>query len=103
MDLTACFGGGLPVLIAGDLNTRHVDWNWRLNTRWAKIVRDYADENSCLIFGQESPNTKPYHPPVSPDVLDIMLTKNISFSVYLTSYFALSLDQLPVFSDISCR
>ena len=24
-DLTACFGGGLPVLIAGDLNAKHVD------------------------------------------------------------------------------
>jgi hypothetical protein len=26
-DLTACFGGGLPVSMAGDLNTKHVDWN----------------------------------------------------------------------------
>ena len=25
-DLTACFGGGLPVLMAGDLNAKHVDW-----------------------------------------------------------------------------
>ena len=24
-DLTACFGGGLPVLMAGDLNAKHVD------------------------------------------------------------------------------
>jgi hypothetical protein len=26
-DLTACFGGGLQVLMAGDLNAKHVDWN----------------------------------------------------------------------------
>jgi len=32
-DLTACFGGGLPVLMAGDLNDKHMDWNSRLNTR----------------------------------------------------------------------
>ena len=32
-DLTTCFDGGLPVLIAGDLNANHVDWNSRLNTR----------------------------------------------------------------------
>ena len=31
-DLTACFGGGLPVLLAGDLNAKHVDCNSRLNT-----------------------------------------------------------------------
>jgi hypothetical protein len=32
-DLTACFGGGLPLLMAGDLNIKHVDWNSRLSTR----------------------------------------------------------------------
>jgi len=25
--LSACFGGGMPVLMAGDLNAKHVDWN----------------------------------------------------------------------------
>jgi len=32
-DLTVCFGADLPVLLAGDLNAKHVDWNSRLNTR----------------------------------------------------------------------
>jgi hypothetical protein len=32
-DLTACFGGGLPVLMAGELNAKLVDWNSRLTTR----------------------------------------------------------------------
>jgi len=32
-DMTACFGGGLPVLMAGDLNAKHVDWNSQRNTR----------------------------------------------------------------------
>jgi len=26
-DLNACFGGRLLVLMAGDLNAKHVDWN----------------------------------------------------------------------------
>jgi hypothetical protein len=30
-DLTVCFGWGLPVPMAGDLNVKHVDWNSRLN------------------------------------------------------------------------
>ena len=33
-DLTACFGGGLPVLMAGDLNAKHVDWNSRTTSKW---------------------------------------------------------------------
>ena len=32
-DLTACFDGGLPVLMAGDRIAKHVDWNSRLSTR----------------------------------------------------------------------
>ena len=32
-ELSACFGGGLPVLMAGDLNAKHVDWNTRLSKR----------------------------------------------------------------------
>jgi hypothetical protein len=45
-DLTACFGRGVPVLLADDLNYKHVDWNSRLNTRQGKLLRDYAEENS---------------------------------------------------------
>ena len=41
-DLDSCFGGGLPVLMAGDLNAKHVNWNSRLNTRRGKLLRDYA-------------------------------------------------------------
>jgi len=84
-ELTACIGGGLPVLMVGDLTAQHVDWNSRLNTRREKLLRDYADENSCLIFGPDSPTTNPYNPSVTPDVLDIAITKKISFPVYLTS------------------
>ena len=102
--LTACLGLGLPVLMAGDLNAKHVDWNSRLSTRGGRgILRDYADENSCLIFGQDSPTTNPHNPSVSPDVLDIVITKNLSFSVYLTSCSALTSDHLPFLIDTACR
>jgi hypothetical protein len=39
-DLTTCFGGGLHVLMAGDLNAKHVDRNSRLTTRRGKFLRD---------------------------------------------------------------
>ena len=101
--MTACFGGRLPVLMAGDLNAKHVDWNSRLNSRRGKLLRDYADENSCLILGPDSPATNPYNPLVTPDVLDIVITKKLSFPVYRTSCTALSSDHLPVLNETSCR
>jgi len=32
LDLSSCLGGGLTVLMVGDLNAKHVDWNSRLIT-----------------------------------------------------------------------
>ena len=57
VDLTVCFGGVLQVLMAGNLNAKHVDWNSRLNTRLEKPLSDYDEDNSCLIFGPDSPTT----------------------------------------------
>ena len=103
VDLTACFGVGLPFLMAGDLNAKHVDWNSRLNTRRGKLLSDYADENSCLIFGPDAPTTNPYRSKATPGVLDIEMVKDIPFPVYLTSCSALSSDHLPVLIDTMCR
>jgi len=58
-ELTVCFGGGLPVVMTGDVNAKHVDCNSWLNTRRGKLLHDYADENSCLIFRPDKPTTKP--------------------------------------------
>ena len=58
-ELTACFGGGLLVLMADDLNAKHVDWYSWLTTRQRKLLRHYADGKSCLIFGPDTPNNKP--------------------------------------------
>jgi hypothetical protein len=83
-DLTACLSGGLPVLMAGDLNAKHVDWNSRLTTVRGKLLRDYADRHSFLIHGPDSPTTIPYNPCATPDVLDIAVTKTLRTPVHLT-------------------
>ena len=71
--------------MAGDLHAKNMDWNLRLNTRGEKLLRDYADENSCLIFGPDTPTTNPHSSSATPDVFDIVITKDLSFQVYLTS------------------
>jgi hypothetical protein len=50
VDLTAYFGGRVPVLIVDDLNAKQ--WNSRLTTKRGKLLLDYADGNSYLIFVQ---------------------------------------------------
>jgi hypothetical protein len=75
-DLDACFGSRLPVLKAGDLNAKHVDWNSQLTTRRGTHLRDYADRNSYLIFGPDTPTTNPYNTSPTPDILDIVITRD---------------------------
>jgi len=102
-DLDSCFAGVLPVLMAGDLNAKHVDWNSRLSTRRGKLLRDYADGTSCLIFGPDSPTTSPYNTSATPDVLDIVITRELPSSVHLSSCSALSSIHLPLLIDNMCR
>jgi hypothetical protein len=52
--------------IAGDLNAKHGDWNSLLTSRRGKLLRDYANENSRLIFGPDTATTNPYNPPLLP-------------------------------------
>ena len=61
-------------MLAGDFNAKHVDWNSRLNRRRGKLLRDYADENSCMIFGPDAPTTNPYRFNATPDDLDIAIS-----------------------------
>ena len=77
-DLSPSFGGGMPVFIAGALKTKHVNWTSQLNTRRGKLLRENADGNSCLIFGPDTSTTNPYKPMDTPDVLHIVMTKNLT-------------------------
>jgi hypothetical protein len=89
-DLSACLDGGLPVVMAGHLNAKHVDWNSRLITTRGRLLRNYVDRKCCLIYDPDSPTTIPYNPSATPDVLYIVLIKNLVTPVSLTVFSALS-------------
>jgi hypothetical protein len=66
-------------------------------------LRDYADKKSCLIHEPSTPSTVPYYSSVTPDVLDIAITKDLIIPLYLTTSSVLSWDHLPVLIDKPCR
>ena len=88
--------------MAGDLNAKR-GLELEAERETGKLLRDYAEENSCLIFGPDSTTTNPCNPSVTPNVLDIVITKNLSFPLYLISCSALILGALPVLIDTTCR
>lgn len=67
----------------GDLNAKCVDWNPWLTTTTDKLLCRYASGNSCLIYGQDSTTNLPYNSSATPDVLEIVITKDLTFPVYL--------------------
>jgi hypothetical protein len=95
--------GGIPVLMAGDLNAKHKELNSTLPPARGLLLRDYADRNSCLIYGPDSPTTAHYTHIATPDVLDIVVVKDFFLPVHLTVCTALSSDHLPILIDTSCR
>ena len=48
-------------------------------------LRDYANEFSCLIYESYTTTSIPYNSSATPNVLDIVLTKNLVTLVYLTT------------------
>ena len=71
----------MPVQMVGDLNVKQVDWNSRPTKRRGKLLRDYADGNTYLTFGPDTPTTNPNNSYATTDVLDIALAKNLPFPV----------------------
>ena len=102
-DLSECFRGNIPVLMAGDLNAKHKDWNSRVNSRRGELLREYVSTNSCIVHGPTTHTTAPFNSANLPDVLDIVVVKDFVLPVNLTVCHALSSDHLPVLVDTPCR
>jgi hypothetical protein len=95
-DFSACLSGGLTFLMAGDLYAKQ-EWNSRLVTRRGRLLRGYADKNSCLIYGPNTPTIIPYNPSATVITIDLVIP------VHLTTCSALSSDHLPILIDTGCR
>jgi hypothetical protein len=77
--------------------------NSRLGTKRGRLLRNYTDKNSCLNYGPETNTTTPYNPSATPDVLDIIIMKDLVTPVYLTMCSALSSDYLHILINTRCR
>lgn len=98
-DLSAIFhwAGTTPTLVAGDLNAKHPDWNARVSNPNGAILRNHQDTNSSYqILATEEPTHFPKNRSLLPDVLDIVLVKNLKNDVNLTVICALESDHNPV-------
>ena len=95
-DLAAVFKLGHSVLLTGDLNAKHPQWNCNKKNNQGTVLHDFACVEEIHIL---SPNSFTHFPTNNnkPSTIDLTLTKNIETVSGLFTRCALSSDHLPVF------
>jgi hypothetical protein len=97
----ALFRPGLPALIGGDFNAKHLTWNSSTPNRRGEKLRTWLDEKEIRALGPRQPTH--YHFTGSADVLDIFLLTGFNMSISCTTVAALESDHLPVLLHLGLK
>ncbi|GJQ85884.1 hypothetical protein Trydic_g15340 [Trypoxylus dichotomus] len=82
------------VILAGDLNAKHPSWNSRRTNASGTSLRRFADDLHLLVDATAEPTIYPHNG--QPDVLDIVVMKDVAQFHQLTVLNELSSDHNPV-------
>ena len=101
-DLAVAFGAQRRrVIMAGDLNCKHRDWNSRLTAPNGKRLRRIADSRRIQVIGPTQPTFYPSQRNAAPDVLDIAVIQGIDCPVHVSALTELSSDHLPILIHVA--
>ena len=90
------------VIAAGDWNAKNQIWNCRTNTKAGrKLQNHWITSGNFEILAPDSPTYIPNAINKQPDILDITLDKNLSYTIKITIINELSSDHLPVKLEIA--
>ncbi|GJQ71903.1 hypothetical protein Trydic_g3012 [Trypoxylus dichotomus] len=93
-DLSEIFDTRGAVILAGDLNAKHPSWNSRRTNASGTCLRRFADDLHLLVDATAEPTIYPHNE--QPDVLDIVVMKDVAQFHQLTILNELSSDHNPV-------
>lgn len=101
IDFRNLFSSSQPILLLGDLNSKHLTWGCRVNNPNGTRLLSISTESSFLVNAPSEPTYYSYRPNCAPDILDIALVKNLSISFSSNVLPELTSDHLPVIYDFS--
>ena len=84
------------VVIAGDLNAKHISWGCRSSNQSGRSLLRASLSHSSTIEAPNEPTFTPNNTNIIPDILDLFITKNISTISDPSVLHSLSSDHLPV-------
>ncbi|KAK9701419.1 Endonuclease-reverse transcriptase [Popillia japonica] len=82
-----------PALVAGDLNAKHRLWGCRATNAYGSRLFDYVALNPCTVHPPNEPTF--FRPGAAPDILDLVVVKNIPSTVNVEVISELSSDHNP--------
>nr|CAD7572090.1 unnamed protein product [Timema californicum] len=62
------------IFLAGDLNSKHTNWNSRLTNRDGRTFNEHAERNNYIVVGPGELTFYPSNPLHRPDIIDVVLT-----------------------------
>ncbi|KAJ1141152.1 hypothetical protein NDU88_007487 [Pleurodeles waltl] len=95
-DLDTLLDPSIPTLIGGDLNAKHQCWNSRTANSKGHALLAHSKKEDFVVAGPTQPTHYPGSALHKPDVLDIVVMKNLSQSMALETLTALTSDHNPV-------
>ncbi|XP_060527429.1 probable RNA-directed DNA polymerase from transposon BS isoform X1 [Cylas formicarius] len=76
-DMDTVFSQSQKVLLAGDLNARHVTWNNHVNNRNGLTIFNYATHNLLAVHTSDTPTHYPING-TTPTFIDIVVNKDVT-------------------------
>lgn len=98
-ELVDLLDSGHSVIAAGDFNAKHRDWFSRSHNRSGRQLRDLAVTHGWLVSAPAEP-THHHYATGLPDILDVVIVKDVPLQIDLTSVNDLSSDHNPVLMHI---
>ncbi|KAL3267675.1 hypothetical protein HHI36_024319 [Cryptolaemus montrouzieri] len=98
-EIKSFFQEQTATIVAGDLNSKHEDWNCRTANTNGKKLRQIAEKHSIMIVAPEEP-THICTSTGTVDVLDIAMLKNVPWQTEIRAVMDLSSDHSPVILEV---
>lgn len=98
-DMDELLSAAQPTILAGDFNAKHPSWNSRVTNTSGRALRTYADNNNLAVYGPDEP-TFFHRSGYRPDVLDILVAKDVTADIELSTVSETSSDHNPVIVTI---
>lgn len=84
------------IILLGDLNSKHRSWGCNSSTAQGKRLFKFTVENNISVLTPTEATHFPYNTNIVPDILDVVLTKGITFPIFQNVLYDLQSDHNPV-------